>query len=233
MKRADIEAAVLPLLDLVGLTALKDRYPARISGGQKQRVGIARALASRPKVLLSDEATSALDPETTRSILELLKRINRELGLTIVLITHQMEVIKDVCDRVAVLDAGRVVEEGDVVDVFLKPRHAVTRALLGDVIAHELPSAVKARVAAHIEAGEGRLLRLAFAGGGVDRPILSETIRRYALDFNILHGQVDEIQGRAFGSLAVLADGEPQQLAEALVFMREQGVVVEELSHVQ
>jgi D-methionine transport system ATP-binding protein len=114
MKRADIEATVLPLLELVGLTALKDRYPARISGGQKQRVGIARALASRPKVLLSDEATSALDPETTRSILELLKRINRELGLTIVLITHQMEVIKDVCDRVAVLDAGRVVEEGEV-----------------------------------------------------------------------------------------------------------------------
>ncbi len=233
MKRAEIEAAVLPLLELVGLTALKDRYPARISGGQKQRVGIARALASRPKVLLSDEATSALDPETTRSILELLKRINRELGLTIVLITHQMEVIKDVCDRVAVLDAGRVVEEGNVVEVFLKPRHAVTRALLGDVIAHELPSAVKARVAAQIEAGEGQLLRFAFAGGGVDRPILSETIRRYALDFNILHGQVDEIQGHAFGSLAVLADGEPQQLAAALGFLREQGVVVEELSHVQ
>jgi D-methionine transport system ATP-binding protein len=233
MKRAEIEATVLPLLELVGLTALKDRYPARISGGQKQRVGIARALASRPKVLLSDEATSALDPETTRAILELLKRINRELGLTIVLITHQMEVIKDVCDRVAVLDAGRVVEEGAVVDVFLKPRHAVTRALLGDVIAHELPSAVKTRVAAQIEAGAGRLLRLAFAGGGVDRPILSETIRRYALDFNILHGQVDEIQGHAFGSLAVLADGEPHQLGEALAYLRAQGVVVEELSHVQ
>ncbi|MGN6318361.1 methionine ABC transporter ATP-binding protein [Trinickia sp.] len=233
MKRAEIDRTVLPLLELVGLAALKDRYPARISGGQKQRVGIARALASRPKVLLCDEATSALDPETTRSILELLKRINRELGLTIVLITHQMEVIKDVCDRVAVLDAGRVVEAGSVVDVFLKPHHAVTRALLGDVIAHELPSAVKARVAAQIEAGEGRLLRLAFAGGGVDRPILSETIRRYALDFNILHGQVDEIQGRAFGSLAVLADGEPQQLHAALGFLRDQGVVVEELSHVQ
>ena len=118
MKRAEIQDTVLPLLELVGLTAFKDRYPAQISGGQKQRVGIARALASRPKVLLSDEATSALDPETTRSILELLKRINRELGLTIVLITHQMEVIKEVCDRVAVLDAGRVVEEGSVVDVF-------------------------------------------------------------------------------------------------------------------
>ena len=114
MKRDEIEANVLPLLELVGLSAQKDRYPAQISGGQKQRVGIARALASKPKVLLSDEATSALDPETTRAILDLLKRINRELNLTIVLITHQMDVIKQVCDRVAVLDAGRVVEEGKV-----------------------------------------------------------------------------------------------------------------------
>ncbi len=231
-KRAEIEAAVLPLLELVGLTAQKDRYPSQISGGQKQRVGIARALASKPKVLLSDEATSALDPETTRSILALLKRINRELGLTVVLITHQMEVIKEVCDRVAVLDAGRVVEMGNVVDVFLQPHHEVTRALLGDVIAHELPAALKARVAERIEAGAGHLLRLAFTGSGVDRPILSETIRRFALDFNILHGQVDEIQGRAFGSLAVLAGGEPGQVAAALAFLREQGVVVEELSHV-
>ncbi|CAN7432285.1 methionine ABC transporter ATP-binding protein [Trinickia sp. LjRoot230] len=232
IKRQAIEAAVMPLIELVGLSAQRDRYPAQISGGQKQRVGIARALASRPKVLLSDEATSALDPETTRSILDLLKQINRELGLTIVLITHQMEVIKQVCDRVAVLDAGRIVEAGGVIDVFLRPRHDVTRALLGDVIAHELPGAVKARVAKHLETGAGQLLRLAFAGGSVDRPVLSEAIRRYALDVNILHGQIDEIQGRAFGSLAVLADGEPQQLDAALAFLREQGVIVEALSHV-
>lgn len=231
--RAEIEAAVLPLLDLVGLSAQKDRYPAQISGGQKQRVGIARALASKPKVLLSDEATSALDPETTRSILDLLKRINRELGLTIVLITHQMEVIKQVCDRVAVLDAGRVVEQGKVIDVFLQPRHEVTRALIGDVIAQELPPALKARVAERLKAGSGHLLRLAFTGSGVDQPILSETIRRYELDFNILHGQIDEIQGQAFGSLAVLAGGEPGKVGQALAFLREQGVVVEELSHVE
>lgn len=231
--RADIEAAVLPLLDLVGLSAQKDRYPAQISGGQKQRVGIARALASQPKVLLSDEATSALDPETTRSILDLLKRINRELGLTIVLITHQMEVIKQVCDRVAVLDAGRVVEEGRVIDVFLQPHHEVTRALIGDVIAQELPPALKARVAERLKTGSGHLLRLAFTGSGVDQPILSETIRRYELDFNILHGQIDEIQGQAFGSLAVLAGGEPGKVGQALAFLREQGVVVEELSYVE
>ena len=121
--KQQIAAAVMPLLELVGLDKLKDRYPAQISGGQKQRVGIARALASKPKVLLSDEATSALDPETTRAIPELLRKINSELGLTIVMITHQMEVIKQVCDRVAVLDAGRVVEQGRVIDVFLRPQH--------------------------------------------------------------------------------------------------------------
>jgi D-methionine transport system ATP-binding protein len=230
MKRREIEATVLPLLELVGLTAQKDRYPAQISGGQKQRVGIARALASKPKVLLSDEATSALDPETTRAILDLLRRINKDLGLTIVLITHQMDVIKQVCDRVAVLDAGRVVEEGNVVDVFMQPHHEVTRALIGDVIAHELPPAMKQRVAERLKSGSGHLLRLAFSGSGVDQPILSETIRRYELDFNILHGQIDEIQGQAFGSLAVLAGGKPVQVAEAIAYLREQGVVVEEMS---
>lgn len=231
--RAQIEEAVAPLLDLVGLTAHRERYPAQISGGQKQRVGIARALASRPKVLLSDEATSALDPETTRSILELLRKINRELGVTIVLITHQMEVIKQVCDRVAVLDAGRVVETGNVIDVFLRPRHEVTRAMIGDVIANELPPALKARIAERLVAGRDHLLRLAFSGAGVGEPIISETIRRFALDFSILHGQVDEIQGQAFGSLAVLASGEPGQVGQAVAFLREKGVIVEELSHVE
>lgn len=233
MSSREIEAAVLPQLERVGLTAQKDRYPAQISGGQKQRVGIARALASRPKVLLSDEATSALDPETTRSILDLLKRINRELGLTIVLITHQMEVIKQVCDRVAVLDAGRVVEQGRVIDVFLQPRHEVTRALIGDVIAQELPAGTRERVRSRLNNGRDHLYRLAFSGSGVDQPLISEAIRRYELDFNILHGQIDEIQGQAFGSLAVLAGGEPTRVAQAMTFLRERGVVVEELSHVE
>ncbi|VVD59995.1 Methionine import ATP-binding protein MetN [Pandoraea terrae] len=229
---SEIEAAVLPLLELVGLTAQKDRYPSQISGGQKQRVGIARALASQPQVLLSDEATSALDPETTRSILELLRRINRELGLTIILITHQMEVIKQVCDRVAVLDAGRVVEQGKVIDVFLRPHHEVTRALIGDVIAQELPAGVRERIASRIGNGHDHLYRLAFSGAGVDQPLLSEAIRRYELDFNILHGQIDEIQGQAFGSLAVLAGGEPGRVAQAMAYLSSQGVVVEELTHV-
>ncbi|MGI4984903.1 MAG: methionine ABC transporter ATP-binding protein [Janthinobacterium lividum] len=232
LSKAQIEKTVAPILDLVGLGAQRDRYPAQISGGQKQRVGIARALATRPKVLLSDEATSALDPETTRSILDLLKQINRELGLTVVLITHQMEVIKQICDRVAVLEAGRLVETGRVIDVFLQPRHEVTRSMIGDVIANELPPALKARIGERLVAGRDHLFRLAFTGEGVGDPVISETIRRFAIDISILHGQVDEIQGQAFGSLAVLASGAPGTVAEAMTSLRERGVIVEELSHV-
>ena len=234
---AEVRARTAELLARVGLTDFAGKYPAQLSGGQKQRVGIARALANQPKVLLSDEATSALDPETTRSILELLRRINRELGLTIVLITHQMEVIKAVCDRMAVMDAGRVIEHGAVIDVFRQPQHEVTRALIGDVISQELPRGVLERVRARLadtRAGTGRdhLFRFAFTGSGVDQPLLSEAVRRFGLDFNILHGQIDEIQGQAFGSLAVLASGEPASVAEAVQFFRSHGVVVEELNHV-
>ncbi|CAG2140469.1 Methionine import ATP-binding protein MetN [Cupriavidus yeoncheonensis] len=230
--KSEIEDTVLPLLELVGLSALKDRYPAQISGGQKQRVGIARALASKPKVLLSDEATSALDPETTRSILELLKQINRELGLTIVMITHQMEVIKQVCDRVAVLEAGRVVEEGRVIDVFLRPQHEVTRAMIGDVIAQELPESVLKRVESRLGNGRDHVYRLAFTGEGVDQPVLAQAIRRYGLDFNILHGHIDEIQGQAFGSLAIMATGDLADVKAAMEYLQQQGVVVEEIEHV-
>lgn len=235
--KADISRKVLPLLELVGLTTLRDRYPAQISGGQKQRVGIARALANQPKVLLSDEATSALDPETTRSILELLQQINRELGLTIVLITHQMEVVKSICDRMAVMEAGRVVEQGAVIDLFRQPQHAVTRALIGDVIAQELPASLLQRIRAKVAQprsnnNEFKLLRLAFTGSGVDQPLLSEVIRCYSLDFNILQGQIDEIQGQAFGSLAILASGASADIGAAMGFMRARGVVVEELNHV-
>jgi D-methionine transport system ATP-binding protein len=235
--RAEIAKRVPPLLELVGLTQQRRRYPAQISGGQKQRVGIARALANRPKVLLSDEATSALDPETTRSILELLRKINRELELTIVLITHQMEVIKAVCDRMAVMDAGRVIESGSVLDVFREPRHEVTRALIGDVIALELPRGLLERLRARLaqtRAGAGRdhLFRFAFTGNGVDAPLLSEAVRRFGIDFSILHGQIDEIRGQAFGSLAVLATGDAGDVGRATQFFRERGVMVEELDHV-
>ena len=232
-----IKRRVDELLDLVGLYDLRDRYPAQISGGQKQRVGIARALASNPKVLLSDEATSALDPETTRSILGLLRQINHDFGLTIVLITHQMQVIKQVADRVAVMDAGRIVEQGAVIDVFTKPQHATTRTLIDEVLPQDLPASVIARIRnlmATEPDNQGRLLRLAFAGEDSNQPLLSDISRRFGLDINILHGQVDDIQGQIFGSLALHARGDSHQLVAAVAHLRGAGVLVteEELSHV-
>ncbi|KQP35257.1 methionine ABC transporter ATP-binding protein [Pseudorhodoferax sp. Leaf274] len=227
-----IRKRVEPLLDLVGLSALARRHPSQISGGQKQRVGIARALANRPKVLLSDEATSALDPETTRSILGLLRQINREFGLTIVLITHQMQVIKQVAERVAVIDAGRIVEQGRVIEVFSNPRHATTRSLIEEIVPQELPDSVLARLRTLMgasPAGEGQGLRLAFAGDGADQPLLTELVRRFGLDLSILHGQIDEVQGQPFGTLAVFARGAADQLQAGIAHLRQAGVTVQPL----
>ena len=234
MDQAAIRARVNPLLELVGLSALADRYPAQISGGQKQRVGIARALASRPKVLLSDEATSALDPETTRSILALLRQVNKELGLTVVLITHQMQVIKQVADRVAVIDAGRIVEQGPVIDVFTRPQQAITKILIDEIVPQELPASVLDHVR-HLSrqlqgSGVGQLLRLSYSGERAYQPILSRLIREHGLDLSILHGQIDEIQDQTFGSLAVYASGEGARLQTAIAQLRGEGVVVEEVT---
>ena len=234
MDKAAIRARVNPLLELVGLAHLADRYPAQISGGQKQRVGIARALASRPKVLLSDEATSALDPETTRSILDLLRQINRELGLTVVLITHQMQVIKQVADRVAVIEAGRIVEQGRVLDVFTRPQQAITKSLIDEILPQELPASVLDHVrklAGQLGAGRtGQLLRLSYAGDSAYQPILSQLIRQFGVDISILHGQVDEIQDETFGSLAVYASGEADSVRGAVAHLRASGVEVEEVA---
>ena len=234
MDKAAIRERVNPLLELVGLSALADRYPAQISGGQKQRVGIARALASRPKVLLSDDATSALDPETTRSILDLLRQVNRELGLTVVLITHQMQVIKQVADRVAVIEAGRIVEQGRVLDVFTRPQQAITKSLIDEILPQELPASVLDHVrklAGQLSAGRtGQLLRLSYAGDSAYQPILSQLIRQFGVDMSILHGQVDEIQDETFGSLAVYASGEAESVRGAVAHLRAGGVEVEEVA---
>ena len=230
MDAAAIQARVEPLLELVGLSALRDRYPSQISGGQKQRVGIARALASRPQVLLSDEATSALDPETTRSILALLRRVNRELGLTVVLITHQMQVIKQVADRVAVMEAGRVVEQGPVIEVFTRPQHAMTRSLIDEIVPLALPASVfghAALLARELPAGhEGQLLRLAYSGAAAYQPILSRLSREQGLTVSILHGQIDDIQGQTFGALAVHVSGAGESLRHAVAELTAAGVEV-------
>ena len=231
VSKEEIYQRVTPLLELVGLDHLSDRYPAHISGGQKQRVGIARALASNPKVLLSDEATSALDPETTRSILDLLRKVNRELGVTVVLITHQMLVIKQIADRVAVIDGGEIAELGSVIDVFTRPQQAITKSLIDEIVPQQLPESVMKRVAdlaAQLQPGQqGQLLRLSYAGESAYQPILSHLIRELGLDLSILHGQIDEIQEQTFGSLAVYASGEGAKIDAAVTHLRASGVQVQ------
>ena len=232
-----IREKVEPLLKLVGLTEHAHKYPSQLSGGQKQRVGIARALTNDPKVLLSDEATSALDPETTVATLALLKRINKELGLTIVMITHEMQVVKQICERVVVMNYGKIVEQGKVVDIFMSPQHETTKALIGNVMARDMPASIldrfrKAREN-HPNSDAVYLLRLAFSGNEVTRPVISECSRRFNLDFNILRGTVDVVQGQTLGSLTVLIEAESSVFIEAVNFLRENGVVVEEINDVK
>lgn len=232
-----IREKVEPLLKLVGLTEHAHKYPSQLSGGQKQRVGIARALTNDPKVLLSDEATSALDPETTVATLALLKRINKELGLTIVMITHEMQVVKQICERVVVMNYGKIVEQGSIVDIFMSPQHETTKALIGNVMARDMPASIldrfrKARES-HSNSDAVYLLRLAFSGSEVTRPVISECSRRFNIDFNILRGTVDDVQGQTLGSLTVLIEAESTVFIEAVNFLRENGVVVEEINDVK
>ena len=202
--RAEIDARVAELLARVGLEQHATKYPAQLSGGQKQRVGIARALATRPQILLCDEATSALDPQTTASVLQLLAQINRELGLTIVLITHEMEVIRRVCDRVAVLDAGKLVETGPVTEVFLHPQHPTTRRFVSEAELHR-----------DFEAVGGRIVRLTFLGNGTYEPVLGRIARETGVDYNILSGRVDRIKDTPYGQLTVALTGGDQNAARA------------------
>ncbi|WP_448207214.1 methionine ABC transporter ATP-binding protein [Azospirillum sp. sgz302134] len=229
--KAQIREAVEPLLDLVGLTEKRDRYPAELSGGQKQRVGIARALASKPKVLLSDEATSALDPETTTQILHLLADINKRLGLTIVLITHEIAVIKEICHKVAVMENGRIIEQGPVFDVFAHPRHETTKTFVDPVINRGIPDSLKERLSATEVPGSNIVLRITFTGERATSPVISAISRKLNLDLNIWHGQIDEIQGAPFGTLVVEAIGNPQSIEAAISLLKVNKLGVEVLGY--
>lgn len=211
------------VLALVGLSEHANKYPRQLSGGQQQRVGIARALASRPRLLLCDEATSALDPETTQSILRLLIDINRSLGLTIVLITHGMDVIRSVCDRVAVIDAGQIVECGEVLDVFLHPQHVVTQSLLSE-------SGLDAEGWRDVAQGmQGTLLRLSFKGDSTLQPLLSRVSRDLGVDLSILQGSVGRIKDTPYGQLVVAVEGPAASCLRLPEVLRAEGVVCEEL----
>lgn len=230
--KAEIEKRVLPLLDMVGLADKRDRYPAELSGGQKQRVGIARALATEPAVLLSDEATSALDPETTDQILDLLKQINRDLHLTILFITHEMAVVKALADRVAVIEAGRIVEEGATFDVFATPRHEVTRRFVSSVTGSGAPDWLLAQLQPLQPPGGKAVLRVTFKGSDASQPLLSRVARTLGVDLNILFGQVEMIAGHPFGTLIVSLDASPDVLRQVIAQLSAGNNLVEQLGYV-
>jgi D-methionine transport system ATP-binding protein len=201
--KADIRARAAELLALVGIADKHDRYPSELSGGQKQRVGIARALATRPSVLLSDEATSALDPQTTRAILDLLANINRELGVTIVLITHEMSVVRQLAGDVVVLDSGHVVESGHVADIFTHPKHPITQSFLAEVIGDSLPVSLASRIVSEPLGAGQAVIRVNVRGAGAGDTLVARLARELGLDVSLLSARIDEIGGQHVGSLTL------------------------------
>ena len=231
-RRPAIEARVGQLLDLVGLDDKRGRYPAELSGGQKQRVGIARALATEPRVLLSDEATSALDPETTRSILALLRRVNALTGVTVVLITHEMQVIKEIADRVAVIESGRIIEEGTVYEVFARPRTETARSFVSSVTGSGVPVNLVHQLSPRPIEGGQAVLRIVLTGAHATAPVISLMSRSAGIDVQILSGQVDHIGGAPFGNLLVALPARAEVVDGALALLREHGLSGEVLGYV-
>jgi len=232
MPRAAIKARVSELLDLVGLSDKHDAWPANLSGGQKQRVAIARALASNPKVLLCDEATSALDPATTRAILELLKDINRRLGITILLITHEMDVVKRICDQVAVISNGQMIEKDSVSEVFSHPKTPLAQQFIQSTLHLDIPDDYQQRLSAQPTANSVPLLRLEFTGQSVDAPLLSETARRFNVNNNIISAQMDYAGGVKFGIMLTEMHGDDQETKNAIEYLQQHHVKVEVLGYV-
>ena len=218
------------LLELVGLSDKINAYPAQLSGGQKQRVAIARALANDPKVLLCDEATSALDPQTTRSILRLLKEVNEKLKLTIVVITHQMGVIKEICDRVAVMKTGRIVEEGSILEIFAHPKDVLTKDFINTAnnVKKFLEVVKSGALADELNPGDKALL-LTYLGKSAGEPMVVALYERFGVKANIVFGNIDFIAGQALGKLGVVLSGTPESIAAAEDYLKNNGVTIEEL----
>ncbi|HWD32064.1 MAG TPA: methionine ABC transporter ATP-binding protein [Pseudomonas sp.] len=230
--KAQRQRKVAELLELVGLEQKHQAYPAQLSGGQKQRVGIARALVHDPDILLCDEATSALDPETTASILELLRDINQRLGLTIVLITHEMAVIRDICQQVVVLERGRIVEQGAVWQVFGDPRHEVSKTLLAPLQA-ALPAALQARLQPRPSSPDAALvLNLKVSGTDHEAPELSTLFTSLGGRISLLQGGIEPIQGRPLGQLVVSVADSPHSHEQIIVRARQWATQVEVLGYV-
>lgn len=231
-ERSHIETKVTDLLKLVGLADKHDTYPANLSGGQKQRVAIARALSSDPKVLLCDEATSALDPATTQSILELLKEINRKLKITILLITHEMDVVKSICHEVAIIGDGHLVEKGTVGEIFAHPKTELAHQFIRSTLDLSIPEDYQARLQAERVDGSYPLVRLEFTGATVDAPLMTQIARKYNIDVSILSSDLDYAGGVKFGMMVAELFGNEQDDNAAIQYLRDHNVKVEVLGYV-
>ena len=232
--KKDIEAKVNELLSLVGLSDKKNVYPANLSGGQKQRVAIARALASDPKVLLCDEATSALDPATTHSILKLLKEINRTLGITILLITHEMEVVKRICNQVAVIDKGRLIEQGTVSEIFSNPKTELAQEFISSTFHITLPEEYLENLSdTPKHAKSYPIIKFEFTGRSVDAPLLSQASKKFGVELSILTSQIDYAGGVKFGYTIAEVEGNEDEITQTKIYLMENNVRVEVLGYVQ
>ncbi len=228
LRKDQIAEKVRKLLDLVGIADKENAYPSQLSGGQKQRAAIARALANDPDILLCDEATSALDPQTTKSILKLLERLNRELGITLVVITHEMAVVKEICNRVAVMDHGRVVEEGEVFSVFASPKEELTRSFIkttSNLQKIEELIAAKSPVVA-LKPGE-RIVRLSYVERNASEPLISTMTKKYGVILNIIFADIEIVQNAPIGGTVGILSGPQDKMDEALEDLRSKNVGVE------
>lgn len=228
LTKEEIAAKVTGLLELVGLADKAKAYPSQLSGGQKQRVAIARALANDPEILLCDEATSALDPKTTSSILELLKKLNKELNLTIVIITHEMQVVKEICNKVAVMENGNVIERGSLLDIFTKPQNKLTKDFINTAthVDQGIETVLLHPTLLNLEQDDV-LVKLSFVGGSTGEPLISKLSNDFQVAGNILFGNVEILQETPVGTLLLVLTGAPHKIAEAVRFLEDSGVSIE------
>ncbi|KRN04104.1 methionine ABC transporter ATP-binding protein [Holzapfeliella floricola] len=231
LSKQEKQDKVNELLDLVGLADKKDTYPRQLSGGQKQRVAIARSLANDPDILISDEATSALDPKTTESILNLLQELNKKLNLTVVLITHQMEAVKQISNKVAVMEQGKVIERGSVLDIFATPKTSLTQSFIDTTTRLDatLKGLAQQDNLKHLKPGE-QLVQLSYSGDTTDEPIIVSLYQKFGVSANILYGNVEILQGTPIGSLIVILSGDAIKVSESLEFLTQSGVRIKKLN---
>ena len=226
--KAEREKRLNELLDFIDLKHKKDAFPDELSGGQKQRVGIARALANHPKILLCDEATSALDPQTTKSVLALLKKINQEQGITIVMVTHEMDVIETVCDYVAVMEQGQVIETGSTLDIFSQPKHPTTKNFIQTVLQQQLPVSILKNLE---NQNRHSIYCLQFLGKSAQETVVQAVIKQFDISLNILFANMTEINGTVIGQMFIQLLGDPATIQQAIDFLQQSGVHVEHSGH--